>query len=166
MSNSRSWKLERKHFLSGPNSNIYHGGFIKLPTFVRNHVSSKRSTERKWRNSRSNSDLILYKAKINNLTFIMKAARTAYYHKFIEDSSSNQRILFKALKQLLNLKQNSVFSDRSTSESEKLANEIGTFFIQKNEKIRSKLDINITSPNDSHISYSDPPINQSIIYWN
>ena len=92
----------------------------------------------------------------------MKTARTTYYHKFIEDSSSNQRTLFKASKQLLNLKQNPVFSDRSTSESQKLANEIGTFFIQKIENFRSKLD-NITSPNDSHISYSDPPNKTNIV---
>ena len=42
--------------------------------------------------------------------------------------------VFKASKKLLNLKQNPVFSDCSTSESQKLANEIGTFLFRKLKK--------------------------------
>ena len=69
---------------------------------------------------------------------LMNEARHVYYNQFIEDNSTDQRRLFMASKNLLNMQ-----PDRSLSphiEVSLLANDMGEFFITKIANIRSKLD--------------------------
>ena len=86
------------------------------------------------------SDFLDYKAKRNIMNFKMRTARTEFYQNFIELNSSDQRKLFAASKKLLNLKHEPVFTDHSLPDCQRLANDIGTYFIQKIERIRSKLE--------------------------
>ena len=62
----------------------------------------RRSAERKWRASRLNSDLAVFKAKRNFALHVMNESRRAYYKQYIDENSSDQGRLFRASKRLLN----------------------------------------------------------------
>ena len=71
----------------------------KVPWFNDNIKKAKcerKKLERKWRLTRSQHDLDLFKLQKNNATFLMKIARQDYYTRFIEDNSTNPKKLFKA----------------------------------------------------------------------
>ena len=102
-------------------------------------MREKRESERKWRRTGSREDMLVYKAKENNANAFMNEARRKFYHYFIEDNSSNQRRLFLAAKKLLNQGDNRAMYP-PVDDNIKLANQLGTFFIQRIETIGSKLD--------------------------
>ena len=79
------------------------------------------------------------KQKKNNANALMNEARRKFYHNFIEDNSNNQRRLFSAAKKLLNQGDNRAMYP-PVDDNIKLANQLGTFFIQKIVIIGSKLD--------------------------
>ena len=80
-----------------------------------------------------------YKAKKNDANALMNDARRKFYHNFIRDNSSSQRFLFWAAKKLLSQGDNRVVYP-PVDDNIKLANQLGTFFIQKIETIGSNLD--------------------------
>ena len=98
----------------------------------------QRKAERKWRGTGSSEDVLAYKAKKNIANALMKEARCKFYHDFIEDNSSNQRSFFSAAKKLFNQGDNRAVYP-PIDDNVKLANQLGTFFVQKIETIGSKL---------------------------
>ena len=99
----------------------------------------KRRAERKWRSTGSRKDMLAYKAKKNNTNSLMNQVRCKFYHDLIEDNSDNQRNLFSSVKKLLNQGDNKAVYP-PVDDNVKLANQLGTFFVQKLETIGSKLD--------------------------
>ena len=97
-----------------------------------------RKAERKWRRSKSPGDFLAYKAKKNQSTNVMKNARKAYFTNFIHENSHDQRKLFRSAKTLFDTKTDLLF--QSYSDSNVLANDIGSFFTQKIERIRTEVD--------------------------
>ena len=63
----------------------------------------RRKAERRWRSSRSTTDLLSFRLCRNRLTFLLNKARCAYYTNFVSENCLNQRKLFSACKPLLNL---------------------------------------------------------------
>ena len=100
------------------------------------------------------------KQKRNNANALMNEARHKFYHNFIEDNSNNQRRLFSAAKKLLNQGDNRAMYP-PVDDNIKLANQLGTFFIQKIVTIGSKLDNmvqGLPSLPDDHTQVSPPPL--------
>ena len=120
----------------------------------------KRKAERKWRRTGSKEDMLEYKAKKNDANALTNEARCKFYHNFLQDNSSSQRHLFLAAKKLLNHGDNRAVYP-PVDDNIKLANQLGTFFIQKIETIGSNLDNMAqglpTLPND-HALVSPPPL--------
>lgn len=76
----------------------------KVPWFndeVKSAKKSRRRAERKWRRTKLHSDFLIYKAKKNQATYIMKCARKEYYTTFIQENSNDHRKLFKSAKPFL-----------------------------------------------------------------
>ena len=83
--------------------------------------------------------MLAYKVKKNNANALMNEARRKFYHNFIQDNSNSQRHLFLAAKKLLNQGDNRAVYP-PVDDNSNLANQLGTFFIQKIETIGSNLD--------------------------
>ena len=83
--------------------------------------------------------MLAYKVKKNDANALMKEARRKFYHNFIQDNSSSQRHLFSTAKKLFNHGDNRAVYP-PVDDNIKLANQLGTFFIQKIETIGSNLD--------------------------
>ncbi|CAH3036895.1 unnamed protein product, partial [Porites evermanni] len=98
----------------------------------------RRSAERKWRASRLNSDLAVFKAKRNFALHVMNESRRAYYKQYIDENSSDQGRLFRASKRLLNFHVDRALPPHS--DARMLANEMGEYFVHKITAIRSALD--------------------------
>ena len=106
----------------------------------------KTEAERNWRTTKLQTHLLQFKRKRAFCTYLMKKVRSEYYSTFINDSSSDQRKLFKASKCLLNLKDDIQFPPHS--DAFELANDFGNFFRQRIVDIRSKLP-DLNSPETS-----------------
>ena len=78
----------------------------------------------------------------------MNEARRKLYWDFIVEKNSNQRNLFSATKKLLNQSHDVPFPP--TSDKLVLANEMGSFFVEKIDAIHVKLDRLADSLHDSH----------------
>ena len=89
-----------------------------------------------------------YKSKKNHVTYLLNIARREFYTKFMEENSVDQRKMFTAAKKLLNLKHDLRFSEHLDKSG--LANDIGTFFVSKVERIRANIDANISFNSVSH----------------
>ena len=87
----------------------------------------RRSAERKWRASRLNSDLAVFKAKRNFALHVMNESRRAYYKQYIDENSSDQGRLFRASKRLLNFHVDRALPPHS--DARMLANEMGEYFV-------------------------------------
>ena len=98
----------------------------------------RRRAERKWRASRLNSDLAVFKAKRNFALHVMNESRRAYYKQYIDENSSDQGRLFRASKRLLNFHVDRTLPPHS--DARMLANEMGEYFVHKITAIRSALD--------------------------
>ena len=59
--------------------------------------------ERKWRSTRCQSDLILFKKSGNFVTFLMNKARQDYYRDLISNDGNDLKHLFKVSNYLLNI---------------------------------------------------------------
>ena len=97
-----------------------------------------RRAERKWKRTKLECDLLVYKAKKNQTTFEMKKARKKYYTNFIQDNSHDPRKLFRSANTLFSYKPELNF--QGYYDNRQLANDIGDFFVQKIEVSRAKLD--------------------------
>ena len=98
----------------------------------------RRKAERKWRSSKCQSDLATFKRKRNYVTFLMNKARRDYYSNLIAENSYDQKHLFKVSKKLLNITSTPILPPHE--DKQKLANEMGMFFVKKIADIRSDLD--------------------------
>ena len=98
----------------------------------------RRSAERKWRASRLNSDLAVFKTKRNFALHVMNESRRAYYKQYIDENSSDQGRLFRASKRLMNFHVDRALPPHS--DARMLANEMGEYFVHKITAIRSALD--------------------------
>ena len=72
---------------------------------IRRAKRERRKAERRWRLSKLDSDLAVFKVKRNAVNNLMNKARQAFYTKLIEDKSCNQRKLFRVSKRLFNQSQ-------------------------------------------------------------
>ena len=118
---------------------------------IRDSRRERRRAERKWRRSRSVNDLLEFKKKRNFTTYLMNEARRKFYSDFIVENNSNQRNLFSATKRLLNQGHEVPFPP--TSDKLVLANEMGSFFVEKIDAIHVKLDRLADCLHDSHFDY-------------
>ena len=106
-------------------------------------IRARRRAERTWRKSKSAHDLSVFKAKKNRATFIMNQARCEYYTSHIQENSSNLRKLFQSTKALLCDAKDISFP---SGDPDRLANDFGSFFVQKIERINSSLaDLSVQS---------------------
>ena len=112
---------------------------------VKSAKRQRRKAERRWRRTRSYSDLKAYKMQKNYTILVMNRARKSFYTDFISDNSTDQRQLFKAAKILFTQRSDLTFPDYEDSNI--LANDIGEFFIQKIERIRAEF---VSSTPDSN----------------
>ena len=117
---------------------------------VKNAKTSRRKAENEWRKSKLLQDLNCFKRNKNNVTFLMNKARREYYPNFVNENSDDQRKLFKVSRSLLNLYKTLLLPPHSNDTE--LANKMGTFFVQKISKIRSRLD----ETGSSHLLNPDP----------
>ena len=106
--------------------------------------------------------MLAYKVKKNNANALMNEARRKFYHNFIQDNSNSQRHLFLAAKKLLNQG-----DDRAVyppvDDNSNLANQLGTFFIQKIETIGSNFDNmaqGLPAYPDDYAPVSPPPLSK------
>ena len=97
----------------------------------------RRKAERRWRASRSTTDLLSFRSCRNRVTFLLNKARCAYYTNFVSENCLNQRKLFSACKSLLNLSK--CASLPLHSNPSQLANEFGKFFQDKINSIRLEI---------------------------
>lgn len=73
----------------------------------------RRKAERKWRRSGLHEDFIAFKSQRNRTTYLMNAARKAFYADFISENSTHQGKLFRAAKKLLSMKEELCFPNYS-----------------------------------------------------
>ena len=112
----------------------------RVPWFndeIRKAKRDRRRAEKRWRKTKSASDLSLFKATRNAATSLMNKARKEYYASFIEENSGDQRKLFMASKRLLNGKPGDALPPNINGD--RFAEEIGKFFVQKIVDIRNRL---------------------------
>ena len=142
---------------------------VKRPTVpwfndgVKPAKKEKRRAEKKCKQgkarqgTRLHSDLLDFKAKKNLATYVIKRARSDYYTNFIQANCSDSRKLFWSAKTLFDQEVDLNFT--GYHDDTKLANDIGKFFVQKMERIRTKLDTAATT--DSSPSFEPPHSNSA-----
>ena len=95
----------------------------------------RRKLEQKSRQSQLESDKEDYKEQCRIYNELLLSTKTAHYSKMVEDSSGNQKALFKVADDLLHRKAERPLPSRDSDVI--LANEMADFFVQKIYKIRS-----------------------------
>lgn len=98
----------------------------------------KRKAERRWRSSKLDSDLQLFKSKRNRMMFLMDNARRNYYSDFISENCHDQAKLFRACKSLLNLQTDNTLPPHT--DQSLLGHELGEYFALKISTIKNELD--------------------------
>ena len=119
---------------------------------IRQAKGERRNAERRWRLSKIDSDLAVFKVKRNAVNNLMNKARQAFYTKLIEDNSCNQRKLFRASKSLFNQSQGDELPPNLHAPT--FANDVGKYFVSKIDAIQRQIDANIT---ELPASTSTPP---------
>ena len=61
----------------------------------------RRKVERTWRSTRPLSDLNIFKFYRNRVTYLMNQARWAFYTNFIDENTTEHKMLFRDTNQLL-----------------------------------------------------------------
>ena len=89
----------------------------------------RRKAEKRWRRTRSDSDLAAFKVKRNAATALMNNARREFYTNFFEENSGDQKKLFAASNRLLNRGSSDCLP--LTIDRAQFAEDIGKFFVQK-----------------------------------
>ena len=70
---------------------------------IKNGKREKRKAERRWRSSRKDSELSLFKSKRNRILVLINNARQEYYSNLVAENCHDQAKLFGVSKTLLNL---------------------------------------------------------------
>ena len=113
----------------------------KVPWYnkeIDNAKRQRRKAERTWRRTKSPFDFDQFKSKRNYAIFLMNQAKRAFYTEFIAENSNDQCKLFKAAKTLLGKNDDLLFPNHQ--DKTKLVNDIGRFFVNKIDAIRSDID--------------------------
>lgn len=112
----------------------------------------KKKAERVWRKNKTDETRDVYKQKRNDFKDAIREAKREYFSGLINSCDKNQKKLFQIVKTLTRKStENPLPKHNSLHE---LANDFGTFFVEKVRNIREKLDeIQI---NDSTLEYSSP----------
>ena len=113
----------------------------RVPWFneeIKTAKRERRKAEKRWRRTRLDSDMAAFKVKRNAATALMNKARREFYTNFIEENSRDQKKLFAAGNRLLN--RGSADWLPLTTDRAQFAEDIGKFFVQKIEHMRSRLD--------------------------
>ena len=97
-----------------------------------------RKAERKWRTTRCQYDLILFRKSRYYVTSPMSKAQQDYYSGLISSNGNDLRHLFKVSKNLLNITSTPVLPRHE--DKQQLSNEMGVFFNRKIATICSDLD--------------------------
>ena len=113
----------------------------------------KRRCERKWRHSKLTVDLEIFKNAKNHLTKLIEEAKEEYYSSLILNSKSDQKVLFKIIKNLLHKNNPSTFPSGVSDQD--LALSFGEFFHQKIQDIHSTLDKAVLQPRSTQ---TDTPL--------
>ena len=108
---------------------------------IRQAKRERRKAERRWRLSKLDSDLAVFKVKRNAVNNLMNKARQAFYTKLIEDNSCNQRKLFRASKRLFNQSQGDELPPNLHAPT--FANDVGKYFVSKIDTIQRQIDADI-----------------------
>ena len=87
----------------------------------------RRKVERTWRRTRPLSDLNIFKFYRNRVTYLTNQARRAFYTNFIDENSTDHKMLFRDTNQLLAKKEELSFANYQ--DKSKLANDIGGLFV-------------------------------------
>ncbi|XP_041466267.1 uncharacterized protein LOC121416820 [Lytechinus variegatus] len=114
----------------------------RVPWFtddIRMEKKKRRKAERKWRKSKSVSDLNAFKTARNRTLYVMNKARSKYYTDCITDNSSNQKKLFGITKSLLNMTKSDLVIPPSVDNYD-FVNGLGDFFEQKVVKIHCDIE--------------------------
>ena len=120
----------------------------------------RRKAERRWRATRSGTDLLSLRSCRNRLTFHMNKARSAYYTNFVNENCLNQRKHFTACKKLLNLLK--CASRPLHSDPNQLANDFGKFLCEKINSIRLEI---ARQGSTSDVSESHFALNDPLFFW-
>ena len=99
----------------------------------------RRRAERKYKRTKLECDILVYKAKKNQATFEMKKARKESYTNFIQDNSHDPQKLCPDQQKHYSVVR-SELNFQGYYDSRQLAKDIGDFFVQKIEVNRAKLD--------------------------
>ena len=113
----------------------------RVPWFsqeIREAKRQRRKAEKKWRKSRLESDLVAFKAKRNFTTRLMSKARREFYCNFIDENSGDQKKLFRKSQRLFNRTMDDGLPPNLDSRT--FSNDLGKFFVQKIDTIRTQLD--------------------------
>ena len=108
---------------------------------IREAKRERRKAERRWRFSKIDSDLAVFKVKRNAVNNLMNKARQAFYTKLIEDNSCNQRKLFRVSKRLFNQSQGDELPPNLHAPT--FASEVGKYFVSKIDTIQRQIDADI-----------------------
>ena len=120
----------------------------------------RRKYERIWRRTGLESDRLRFKNARNHANHAMELARREYYTNFINDNSSDQRKLFKAVSTLLSGGSEEQYPPHVDPVC--LADDFGKFFVRKINNIRKRLHTLDTLPRESGMLtvYSGPLFNR------
>ena len=118
---------------------------------------SQRKAERKWR-TRTMEDLQVFKTRRNYVTFLLNKARREFYSEFIEESSIDQRKLFRAADDILGIKENLIPTFPDQLNKTLLANDIARFFVKKTNDIRNEIESTCAISSDLHKVPPDPKV--------
>ena len=86
------------------------------------------------------SDLAAFKAKRNLTTCLINKARREFYNNFIDENSGDQKKLFRASQRLFDRTMDDGLPPNLDSRT--FSNDLGKFFVQKIDTIRTQLDTN------------------------
>ncbi|XP_073668112.1 uncharacterized protein [Paramisgurnus dabryanus] len=101
-----------------------------LTEVLREHRSTLRATERKWRRSNDPSDLCLYQSLLASFSKDVSSAKTLYYHSKI-NNSPDSHTLFKTFSTLL-------CPPAPPPSSDLTADDFASFFVKKTKTISSQ----------------------------
>ena len=111
----------------------------------------KRKAERKWKKTRLPVDYQIFKEKRNNYNMLLRQLRSKHLSETISRHRGDSRAMFKALNTALHRKRPSRMPPDTDDCT--LAEEFSTFFKEKIQKIRDKLDdIDVQPQNDQRNS--------------
>ena len=100
-----------------------------------------RSHERRFRKQRSVQDYERFKSSFTSWRNQLKHAKHQYLSDLISDNRDDSKALFRSMNKVLNRVKSNPLPDHSSAKE--LANEFGSFFKSKIDKIRSNFDDDI-----------------------